>query len=227
MRKKTAKGQCVYCLEHGEITRDHVISRCLFPEKYEKTDLIIASSCESCNKGFSKDEEYFRQFLCNFSMEHSEEANDLFFTKIKRSIERRPQIGHKAMSNMELVDCYTKGGIYLGKKTKVNLPDEDWKRYHNVLNKYIKGLFYNEFNEPMPSDYKMKHILGERSDSHLNIIKHLNNWNKNNKEVFVYAYNNVPDSYSSIWLTIYYDTVFFITFVLTDEDYKKFEKIEI
>ena len=227
MSKKITKGQCVYCLEYKEITRDHAISKCLFPEKYEKTNPIIVSSCEKCNKGFSKDEEYFRLFLGNFSMEHSKEANSLFNTKIKRSIERRPQIGHKAMSNMELVDYYTKRGIYLGKKTKVNLPDKDWSRYHNVLDKYIKGLFYHEFNVPISSNYRMKHILGEKSDAHLSIIKHLNNWNRDNEEVFVYAYSNVPDSYSSIWLSIYYNTIFFITFVFTNEDYKKCKKLKI
>ena len=33
--------QCVFCGEKKIVTRDHVISRGLFPEKYEKTNLII------------------------------------------------------------------------------------------------------------------------------------------------------------------------------------------
>lgn len=215
--------RCTYCREEKEVTRDHVISRALFSEKYDKTNPIIVPCCRECNNGFSKDEEYFRQFLNFFSMEHSKESKDIFNTKIRRSIERRPQIGHKAMSKMEVVDLFTKSGIYLGKKTKINISDEDWIRYHNVLDKYIKGLFYHEFKMPLPADYKIKHVLGDNDEFLLKVTSQVNKWNKENKEIFAYAYNSIPNSYNSIWVTVYYNSMVFISLVVAEKKYNKME----
>ncbi len=215
--------KCAYCREKKEATRDHVISRALFPEKYDKTNPIIVPSCRECNNGFSKDEEYFRQFLNFFSMEYSEESKNTFDTKIRRSIERRLQIGYKAMRKMELVDLYTSSGIYLGKKTKVDIPNEDWVRYHNVLDKYIKGLFYYEFDITIPVNFKIKHFLANKDASLLKIANKMSKWNIENKEVFAYSYNNVPDSYNSIWISIYYDAIVFISYVVTKKEYDKME----
>jgi len=217
--------QCVFCGEKKIVTRDHVISRGLFPEKYEKTNLIIVPSCEDCNSGFSSDEEYFRLFLNNLSMEHSKESEEIFNTKIKRSIERRPQIGHKVKNKMELVDYFTKNGIYLGKKTKINISDNDWDRYHNVLDKYIKGLFYHEFKIPMSADYKIEHVLGNKDEYLQKITKEVNKWNLDNKEIFAYAHNSLSDSYDSIWVTVYYNTIVFISFALTKEKYDEMDAI--
>ena len=215
--------KCAYCREEKKVTRDHVISRALFPKKYDKTNPIIVPSCRECNNGFSKDEEYFRQFLNFFSMEHSKESKDIFNTKIRRSIERRPQIGHKAMSKMEIVDLFTESGIYLGKKTKIDISDEDWIRHHTVLDKYIKGLFYHEFNRPLPVDYKIKHVLCDQDEFLLKVTSQVNKWNKENKEIFAYAYNSITDSYNSIWVTVYYDSMVFISFVIAEKEYDKME----
>jgi len=223
--KKSKVGQCAYCRENKTITRDHVISKGLYPDGYDKADPIIAPSCRECNGGFSKDEEYFRLFLNNFSMEHSKESKDVFNTKIRRSIKLRPPIGHKMMKKMELVDYFTESGIYAGKMTKISISDEDWTRYHNVLDKYIKGLFYYEFNAPLPEDFKTKHILGDKDEYLLKITRQVNKWNKDDKEVFAYAYNSIPDSYNSIWVTVYYNTIVFISFVVAREEFDKMEEM--
>src|SRR5258708_2493605 len=51
-------GECAYCGEWRELTRDHVPSRSLF-SKPRPSDLITVPSCFSCNNGVSKDDEYF------------------------------------------------------------------------------------------------------------------------------------------------------------------------
>ncbi len=48
---------CIYCGGPAE-TRDHVPSRCLLERPYPD-NLPVVGSCERCNQGFSKDEEYF------------------------------------------------------------------------------------------------------------------------------------------------------------------------
>lgn len=177
--------------------------------------MIVAPGCAVCNKGFSLDEEYFRIFLAGLALEHSQHAIDLFFTKVKRSIRRRPQIGFKVTSRMELVDFFTKSGIYLGKKTKIQVPDEDWERYSNVLDKYIKGLFYNEFRTILPYEYRIKHFIG--NENYLSEFKLINKWNFDNKEIFFYGYSYIVNTYTSIWITIFYDLPFFVSFVGTEQ----------
>ncbi|MCX6796541.1 MAG: hypothetical protein NTW06_03525, partial [Candidatus Falkowbacteria bacterium] len=76
MGKKNKMTKCVYCGEEKQTTRDHVISRNLFPESYKQKNPIIVPSCAECNKGFSLDEEYFRNFVCGLVLEHSQYANE-------------------------------------------------------------------------------------------------------------------------------------------------------
>ena len=225
MDKKNNKiAKCVYCGEKKETTRDHVVSKCLFPKSYQKKNPIIVPSCTGCNRSFSLDEECFRNFICGLALERSQYAYELCFSTIKRSIQRRPQIGYKAMNQMDLVDLYTKSGIYLGKKTIIHITEEDWKRYFYILDKYIKGLFFYEFKEVLPKDYKIKHFLG--NDKMLENFKHIRKWNMDNKEIFAYGYNFIPNTYKSVWATIFYDSIFFISFLAREEDFKLFNKSE-
>jgi hypothetical protein len=52
-------GECVYCGEQRELTRDHVPPRCLF-SKPRPSDLITVPCCAHCNGDFQKHDEYFR-----------------------------------------------------------------------------------------------------------------------------------------------------------------------
>jgi hypothetical protein len=209
---------CVYCGERKARTIDHVISKCLFPSSYNKKDVITVPCCSECNKSFSLDEEYFRNFICSISSESSENASILFNTKIIKSIQRRPQIGWKFFSRMKLVDVYTKNGIYIDQKTQISIPEEDRKRYFNVLDKYIKGLFFYEFKKILPKNFKIDHFFGTKEL--LNNFKLIKKWNLSNEEIFIYGYNFVPGNYESIWITIFYRSVFFVSFVFKEERFK-------
>jgi len=222
MNKDNIITKCVYCGEEKKTNRDHVVSKNLFPKSYQKKNPIIVPSCDKCNKNFSLDEEYFRIFLVNLAQEHSQYAQDLFFSKIKRSIQRRPQIGYKVFKQMDLVDFYTKSGIYMGKRTRIYITKDDRKRYFNILDKYIKGIFFYEFKEILPSEYKIKHFWG--SEEMLDNFKYINKWNMDNKEIFAYGYSFIPNTFRSIWAIIFYNSIFSISFVATEEDFKQFDK---
>lgn len=219
MNDRTKMGKCAYCGEEKKVTRDHVISSCLFPQKNVKKNVIVTPGRTLCNRGFSLDEEYFRIFITGLALEYSRHASELFFTKVKRSVIRRPQIGSKVKSRMKLVDLFTKGGIYLGKRTRIDVPDEDWERYYNVLGKYIKGLFYYEFKAIFPAGHKIEHSFGNE-DLFPRLNQKMYKWNLDNKEIFVYGFSYVPDTYNSIWVTIFYDSVFFVSFVGTNQDFE-------
>lgn len=151
----------------------------------------------------------------------SREADHVFWSKLKKSVERRPQIGSKLTSRMQLVDVTTRSGIYVGKATAFDVPEEDWKRCCNVLDKYVKGLFFHEFGRIVPHGYQVAHVWGH--DTFLEQLKDISNWNWDNREVFAYGYNFVPRTYESIWGTIFYDTRFFLSFLAPGKYLKHIE----
>jgi hypothetical protein len=224
MGKKTKITECVYCGQRKETTRDHVFSKNLFPKSYKKKNVIIVPSCAKCNRGFSLDEEYFRFFLCGAGLEYSQHADELFFTKVKRCVQRRPQIVSKLLNQMDLIDVYTKSGIYIGKKTRFSIPDEDWKRYCNVLTKYVKGLFFHELKQILPLSYGIMHFLG--NEKMLELLRYISKWNWDDKDIFAYGYSFVANTYESAWVTLFYDSVFFVSFAAPEHCFELVKKSE-
>jgi len=224
MSKRTKIAQCVYCGEIRDTTRDHVISSNLFPNSYEKKNVIIAPSCLKCNKGYSLDEEYFRIFVCGAGLEHSQQAVDLFFSKVKRCIQRKPHIISDMYKRMDLVDLYTEGGIFIDKRTRIIISDKDWERYCNVLNKYIRGLFFHEFRRMLPIDYKIHHSWVDPRELQKLDYTPFMSWNLDNQEIFIYGYAYVPDTDYSVWVTAFYKSNIFLSHTGTEELFGLFTK---
>lgn len=212
------KFQCIFCLEffeEFEITREHAISYCIFPESYLKKihkNLLTVPSCKVCNQGFSKDEEFFRDFIVQLSSEKSDFADEIFFGAHKRSLVRsRPKL-ISTMEKMSLVEAYTKSGIYLGKKTAIQISVEDWIKYHRVLGKFIRALFYVEFKKPLPSNFLIKHTFVIDETQIYPYKDHLK-WNFEHEDVYMYGYNCVPETLESIWTLVFYKHTVFQSFV--------------
>lgn len=203
--------RCIYCGSNQNLTDDHIPSKCLFPESHSKTNLITVPSCQSCNKSYSRDEEYFRNFVTFLTVDKSKRADELFLSKIKRSMIRSPAIRQAALDKMKMVNLISNDGLCLGEKTKVAITEEDWARHHRVLDKYIKGLLYKELGAILPEEYQIKHFMG--NDKLLKIVQQMKKWDFNNKDVFFYGYNELPGSYKSIWTTVYFNQAFFVSFV--------------
>lgn len=216
---KTEIGQCAYCLEAREVTRDHVVSNALFPDEYIRKNVIIAPSCKECNNGFSLDEEFFRNFVCGISAGVSPEAKTLFHSKIKRALTRKPKLAFQTFNAMQLVNLFSRKGKYLGIKTRWNISEEDWRRYFRVLDKYIKGLIYHELGSPLPKGYLIKHfvVTEDNLPQFIEYSKFLGKWNRDNEDVFSYGYNFVPNTFNSVWMTVFYKNMYFPTMVMTQE----------
>jgi hypothetical protein len=225
MGKKTKITVCVYCGESKETTRDHVISNNLFPDSYKKKNVITVPSCKKCNKGFSLDEEYFRLFVCPAGLERSQYADELFFSKLKRCVQRRPQIISKMLNQMDLIDLYTKSGVYIGKKARIQVAEEDWIRYCNVLDKYIKGLFFHEFKKILPLGYGIVHFLGTEEMTE-KVIENFTSakGNTDNQEIYAYAFSYVPNTYESIWVIEFYRSIFFVSVVAQNQTLEQVNK---
>src|SRR5262245_37988709 len=57
-RVRKESGACIYCGKVGQTTIDHVPPECLFEKPYPT--LIEVPACLNCNRGASKDDEYFK-----------------------------------------------------------------------------------------------------------------------------------------------------------------------
>ncbi len=218
---------CIYCgkqISEDLVEGDHIPSKALFPKGKSIENPCKVSSCSECNRGFSKDEEYFRNFLLNVSQSESFVANQLFHTKFKRSIQRRPQIGVKDLEKMELVNLYTAQDIYVGKRTVINISQDDWNRYFRVVNKYVKGLYYfNTQTRLQDKKYEVRSFLLNPSQICSEILATFD-WNTDNDTVFVYGTSFVKNVKQAIFVFIFYETVPFISFVASKEDFCKFKQ---
>ncbi len=218
--KRKRKGKkCVYCSKMAD-TEDHIPSKNLFPIGIGPKNPIIVPSCVKCNHGFSLDEEWFRYFVCSMAEPYSFYARQVFFSQGKRSIQKSPPIGFKLRERMKIVEIHTKSGFYLGKATQIKPTENDWERFRNVLDKYIKGLVFYVSKNILPTKYKMKHdifVTKKRIPDIMSIAKNFK-WNTDNKSIFMYGFAFVPGSYKSVWITVFYNSVLCESIVCTEED---------
>jgi len=123
---------------------------------------------------------------------------------------------------MKLVGLRTKAGLYLGKVTQIEPTEEDWSRFSNVLDKYIKGLVFYELSEILPSEYRIKNniFLTEEHISQIMLRAKSYNlkWNTDNENIFTYGFLFVSETYKSVWIMVFYDSVFCESLVFTGGD---------
>lgn len=124
--------QCVYC-GGNTLTRDHVPAKVLLDEPYP-ANLPVVPACESCNLGFSLDEEYVA-CLVDCAVTGSTRADDVHRPKTNRILERKPAL----VSMLTQARIETNGQVSLA----IN-PD----KIRRVILKLGRGHAAYELNEP-------------------------------------------------------------------------------
>jgi len=190
---------------------DHIPSKNLYKGVSINLNPIKVQSCLECNEGFSRDEDYFRNLVSGLLLTDSLTANCLFNTTVSRSLRRSPSLAQKMFSQMSLVNSYSNGGIFLGKKTAVEL---DYKRIDKILDKYIKGLFFNEFKMILPRNWFIKHVLitNKSIATFMPFLKQLK-WKVIQKNIFIFGYNWEPKTFQSIWGLEFFGKLLFYSVV--------------
>ena len=140
-RRKNKK--CYICGNLAD-SMDHIPPDGIFPDP-KPTNLITVPACSKCNEGSSKDDEYFRTIFATASYE-SPYAEMLMDTKITRQFKERPALRNHLMDEMEKVNLFSEGGIYIGKSYAF---EYDQKRVQTVVEKIIKGLYLHEKGSPL------------------------------------------------------------------------------
>jgi hypothetical protein len=209
-RKKIAKEQtkqiCVYCLSRVVTSVDHVPNKSMFPSP-KPSDLITVPSCFACNQGFQRDEEYFLGVITFTEAGVSQEAKKLWDQKLGRMYTKNKGLRRAIANSLGVTQLVTPAGLYLGRRFAV---EPDWKRIRNYFNKIVKGLYYFEFNQPLPSSVEIRSLMltdkQKAEEVNANVAIGQRGW----KGVFEYKRNRLPNSPAdSLWLFLIYDTLLF------------------
>ena len=88
---KSVSQQCVYCGVKLGTTSDHVPPDQMFPDP-KPSNLITVPACSECNKGFQKDEDYFRGLIGLTGGTQIEKDAPEFWEKVERGLQRSPAL---------------------------------------------------------------------------------------------------------------------------------------
>jgi hypothetical protein len=208
MVKETERkiGECTYCGEIRPLSKGHVPPRNLFPKPYP-TNLITVPSCDECNSGSSKDDEYFRLMISVRGDIDSHSEIPLIQEKIISSMSKRKQIGFGKLflASSRLIARTKPDGLYIGVSPVVIVKTS---RMMSVASRIVKGLFYHERKVRLPSSYKATAFpirYKDLSDPALSTLRALSS-KVIGKGVFSYKCQFLEDDPNeSGWLMFFYE----------------------
>jgi hypothetical protein len=142
--KRKRQGQCSFCGQYGDVTREHVVPICLFPASTRgSAKFVLIPSCEKCNGLFSTHEDDFRNF-CAVAGKDTPEARELFYGPVSKSMDR-PGHGKGTLNRLyskmvEVEEMPGRHRIY---------PDDS---VHFILRKIVRGLTFKHFGKIVADD---------------------------------------------------------------------------
>lgn len=204
-----AMSRCAYCNQEGADTRDHVFPKGAFPKETPPVDPVIVPACLSCNNIKSRDDEWVRKWFVSMVGERSDKAMQVLYGPVARSIRRRPEIGEEILSKM----------VVEGKEVRMEINSA---RISKWVNQVVKGLFAHDHGQPMPIDWDLEtlSLYDERLNPNLYLLNIARKnipfpgaWNLKNRDVFAYGRSHVPENKGSVYVTVFYNHLVYITFL--------------
>lgn len=170
-RSPARRNRCYWCGHDDPTGHDHVFPRSLFAPP-RPANLITVPACDCHNGVFSRDEEYFRDFILSGSYGHPE-ARRLWREKTVGSIRRKPSYRALLAGQLQRLEFRTPAGLSLGSLVSLT---GDRERLRTVLRKIARGLFYHHSGEPMgPMRLVFDQVRGDRRppDSVADVVRTL------------------------------------------------------
>jgi hypothetical protein len=189
--------ECAYCGMRQASTQDHVPPRSLF-SKPRPSNLITVPSCGYCNKGFSKDDEYFQLMIkAGIDRNRFPKENESSLRTIN-SLSRPESLGYA----ISLLQNYERN------PARHNV---DIVRIGRVLHRIVRGIFYHETKIRLADSVNFDFISISDSPSRaatvIDIITGLSGQLESVGDgVFRYAFRQVmPFTLATVWLLTFYD----------------------
>lgn len=220
-----AQKRCVYCncfLESK--TRDHVPPKCLFPKGTQ--GLITVPSCNTCNSGFAKDDEYFRQMIV-FAIESSKhpqakEPIDKALRNLNRDESKKFRRKFFETLRERQVE-YEPGLLEDGAEYPIDL-----QRIGNVVSRTVRGILWSESGLLLPENYGVVvfpsfnlNFLGPRQMvqiAEVEAIEHASSHMRKSIGGGAFEYwwekrslDQLPDS---VWILRFYGGIYFVCYVM-------------
>jgi hypothetical protein len=169
--------------------------------------MITVPSCDKHNVEKSKDDEYFRWFIATACAEKSPLAYQLLKEKVIRGLRRKPKLLNEIMHNsIKNIDIYSKGGIWLGRRSGFKY---DKKRILRIIKLLCKGLYYYHFNKRIINFYKFAFEFNPKLDKNaIDEITNLKLYNIGKGDIFSYRYyrKNIDDKDTCLWFLMFYNS---------------------
>jgi hypothetical protein len=153
MPRKPRTGICVYCGTHGQVTRDHVPPKCLFPPD-SRVNLITVDACPVCHDTYKLDDEYFRVTL-SIRDDLPEGPDAQFIRDQTRKTLRDPAaqaIRDAIRAATVRVPRSGLSGTYMGDATALRI---DASRVMGTAERIVRGLYGKLFGHPLPQTYDL------------------------------------------------------------------------
>lgn len=151
LKRKKKKETCAYCGKKRFATRDHIPPRNIFP-KPRSSDLITVPCCEKCRRGWSKDDEYFRNAI--LLQVSAYDPHSPWEQKMLDSLSRPQSKGLLREHARELTgrQVTNENGILL---PQFSVFEPILGRLNRVAERIIRGLFYHQKSYPVPKNYRV------------------------------------------------------------------------
>lgn len=148
--KLLRNGTCAFCGKQGEVTKDHIPPKGLFPDP-KPSNLITVPSCLDCNNKTSDDDQYFITVL-SLDMRSDEIATANVNMKTLRGLIRQDSEKFKEnlIKDARPMELRTPSGLYAGKTVALSIdPFRLWK----TVEKVAKGLVYRITHKVVTEEY--------------------------------------------------------------------------
>lgn len=143
---------CAYCNDRPGVTKDHIIPRALYQQRYPP-NMLTARVCEECNQEKGKLEPYFRDStVVNMETATSTAARALAEGAVRRATERnQSEFANHARRNLQYAELRTAAGLFLGHLPVVPIDDTKIERYLELI---ARGLSYRLCRARIPMEYQ-------------------------------------------------------------------------
>jgi len=202
------EGECAYCGQWRELTRDHVPPVCLFGRP-RPSNLVTVPCCSTCNRNLSKHDEYFR-FAVTAGIDSAKFPNES--ADSVRAVNNLIRPASRRFARQLL-------SSYEGNPPRLKL---DRDRIDIVLHRIARGLFYHYTGARLPETVSFEsRLLPSRNIPAFGRerITHLEGrLNTIGDGIFQHAFEPWADAdpFGTLWLMRFYDSRTFFCATASD-----------
>lgn len=200
---------CVYCAKNPGVTDDHVPPKSFFPQP-RPSNLITVPACNKCNSGAAMDEDYFLATFMFSEAGITDAGKTLWRQRLHRMFHKNLGLRRKIAEGLSYRSMATPTGIHLGRRITLQY---DERRFHPVIQKIVRGLYYFEYGESLPAETELMTLFLSTKARFETAVgyAHQLGWGKRQWPcIFEYRCARVPDAPRvSVWLMRCYSNTYF------------------